>query len=168
MANAESGTPDALARDLGLLIRHLLGRSNRGVFQVVEELDLPFSQTKIVMSFTGRTAPRSLGSIADELGLSLPAVSRAVDGLCKRGLVTRTEDPDDRRSKLIAPTDAGRELMQRLIELRVGGIQDFVTSLSDSQREQLAAALEPVVASHDLAAGLDQPSPASGKESLNA
>jgi DNA-binding MarR family transcriptional regulator len=137
---------DPLVRDLGLLIRQTLMRSNAGVFAALDELDLPFSQTKIVMSFTGRPEPRSLGSIAAELGLSLPAVSRAVDGLMKRGLVTRKEDPADRRTKLVAPTEDGRAVTQRLLELRVTGLQDFVDSLSDDQREALADALAPVVA----------------------
>ena len=137
---------DPLVRDLGLLIRQTLMRSNAGVFAALDELDLPFSQAKVVMSFTGRPEPRSVGSIGAELGLSLPAVSRAVDGLTKRGLVSREEDPADRRTKLVAPTDAGRAVTQRLLELRVSGLQDFVDTLSDDERETLAAALAPVVA----------------------
>jgi DNA-binding MarR family transcriptional regulator len=137
---------DPLVRDLGLLIRQTLISSNAGVFEALDELDLPFSQTKIVMSFIGHPEPRSLGSLAHELGLSLPAVSRAVDGLSKRGLVTRQEDPADRRSKLVTPTGSGQAVVQRIFELRVAGLQDFVDSLSDDERETLAAALAPVVA----------------------
>ena len=59
LLDAPSGSDDALARDLGLLIRQLLERSNRSVFQAVDELDLSFTQTKMVMAFTGneRAAP---------------------------------------------------------------------------------------------------------------
>src|SRR3954470_13902885 len=104
LTDAPSGSDTALVRDLGLLIRHLMERSNRPVFAALEELDLSFTQTKMVMGFTGRDRPRSITSIADDQGISLPATSRAIDGLLKRGLITRTEDPDDRRSKQIALT----------------------------------------------------------------
>jgi DNA-binding MarR family transcriptional regulator len=145
LRDAEPGSDEAIVRDLGLLVRDLLGRSNRSVFQAVDELDLSFSQTKIVMSFAGREEPRSIKAIADQLGISLPAASRAIDALLKRGLVTRTEDPDDRRSKLIGLTDAGHEITRRLFELRIAGIEDFVASLDPDHRARLSAALEPIV-----------------------
>jgi DNA-binding MarR family transcriptional regulator len=162
MLEAPSGSDEALVRDLGLLIRSLLERSNRSVFQAFDELDLSFTQTKIVMSYTGRDEPRSIKAIADGLGLSLPATSRAIDELLRRGLVTRTEDPDDRRIKQIALTDAGREVTERMVELRVAGIGDFVATLDPDERDRLAAVLEPIVARHEL--GLTPP----GKDSPHA
>jgi DNA-binding MarR family transcriptional regulator len=144
---APAGTDEALARDLGLLVRDLLARSNRGVFATFDELELSFTQSKIIMSFTGRDEPRSVKSIADEHGLSLPAASRAVDGLLKRGLVSRTEHPSDRRIKQIAPTAAGREITDRLFQLRVAGVKEFVASLEPDDRKALGEALARVVPS---------------------
>jgi DNA-binding MarR family transcriptional regulator len=170
LVEAPSGSDQALVRDLGLLMRHLLERSNREVFAAFEELDLSFTQTKMVMAFTGRDQPRSIKSIADEHGISLPATSRAIDGLLKRGLVTRTEDPDDRRSKQIALTEAGREVTERMMELRVAGIADFVATLHPDERKQLAAVLDPIVDRDQI--GVTPPtSPAprsSGKDSTDA
>ena len=57
----------------------------------------------------------SLKPVAEGLGLSLPSASRAVDGLVKRSLVARTEDPDDRRQRLLALTDDGQELADRIM-----------------------------------------------------
>jgi DNA-binding MarR family transcriptional regulator len=146
ITNAPSGSDEALARDLGRLVRSLLERTNRSVFQAFDELDLSFSQMKIVTSFIGRDEPRSIKAIADLHGLSLPATSRAIDALLKRGLVTRTEDPGDRRIKQIALTGAGREITRRLFELRIAGIQEFVASLDPADRARLADVLEPIVA----------------------
>ena len=145
LRDAEPGSDEALVRDLGLLVRELLGRSNPSVFQALDELDLSFSQTKIIMAFAGSEEPRSIKAIADGLGISLPAASRAIDALLKRGLVTRTEDPADRRSKLIGLTGAGRDITRRLFELRVAGIEDFVASLGPADRDRLRAALGPIV-----------------------
>jgi DNA-binding MarR family transcriptional regulator len=156
--NAPAGSDEGLVRDLGMLVRHLLGRSNQGVFKVFDDLELSFTQSKIVMSFTGREQQtRSVKSIADEHGLSLPAASRAVDGLLKRGLVTRTEDPDDRRIKQIAPTDEGRAITRRLYELRVGGIQEYVASLDPEDRGRLALALAAVTPRDALAEPFSPP-----------
>src|SRR3954453_9969246 len=119
--DAPPGSEHALVRDLGLLMRDLLGRSNPAVFQAFDEFDISFSQSKIVMSFLGPDERRSIKTIADEMGLSLPAASRAIDGLLKRGLVTRTEAEHDRRVKQIALTPAGREVTQRLFQLRLAG-----------------------------------------------
>src|SRR4051794_25397588 len=139
MLAAPSGSDEALVRDLGLLLRDLLERSNRSVFQAFDELDMSFTQTKLFMSFTGRDEPRSIKSLGDQLGISLPAASRAIDGLLKRGFITRTEAREDRRSKLIELTAEGRAITERLLEMRVGGINDFVASLEPEERRQLAA-----------------------------
>ena len=44
----------------------------------------------------------SVKEIAAHLVLSLPAASRAVDGLVQRGFVTRRESAEDRRSRIVA------------------------------------------------------------------
>jgi DNA-binding MarR family transcriptional regulator len=145
MLEAPSGSDEALVRDLGLLMRNVLSRSNPSVFHAFDELDISFSQSKIVMTFLGHEEPRSIKAIADEMGLSLPAASRAVDGLLKRGLVTRTEAEHDRRVKQIELTPAGREVTQRLFQLRIAGIQEFVASLPPADRKRLADVLEPLM-----------------------
>ncbi|WP_211344939.1 MarR family winged helix-turn-helix transcriptional regulator [Rarobacter incanus] len=53
--------------------------------------------------------------------LSQPALSRLIDRLVCRGLVTRADDPDDRRSVLLGLSDRGREL-QRAVGTRHGKI----------------------------------------------
>ena len=145
MLDAPSGSDDALVRDLGLLMRDLLRRSNPSVFQAFDELDISFTQSKIVMTFIGHEDARSIKAIADDLGLSLPAASRAVDSLLRRGFVTRTEAERDRRVKEIALTPAGQDVTRRLFELRVAGIREFVASLDPADRKRLATTLEPIL-----------------------
>ena len=65
---------------------------------------------------------------------------------------------DDRRTRQIALTDAGREITDRLFELRVGGIRDFVDSLEPEERARLAEVLEPLVGRDQL--GVEPPAPA--------
>ena len=63
--------------------------------RVIDESGLTFTQMKVLMTLAGaREQAPSLKPVAEGLGLSLPSASRAVDGLVKRALVARTEDPD--------------------------------------------------------------------------
>lgn len=69
--------------------------------------------------------------LAEAAGVASPTATRMIDVLLARGLVTRVEDPTDRRAVLISLTDTGRAaLTVKLDEYR-------------KVREQLAGALEP-------------------------
>jgi DNA-binding MarR family transcriptional regulator len=135
-----------LGRDLGLLMRHLLGSTNREFFAALQDAEISFSQLKCLGLLSNAEAPLSLGALSEELGLSLAAVSRAVDGLVQRGAVKRQEDPSDRRSKLVTVSARGRAVYERVLAVRVAGVERFVEELEPDDRDALAAALGPIVA----------------------
>jgi DNA-binding MarR family transcriptional regulator len=135
----------SVGRDLGLLIKHLLGSTNREFFAELQDAGISFSQLKCLGLLSNAEAPLSLGALSEDLGLSLAAVSRAVDGLVQRGDVKRQEDPADRRSKLVTLTARGRGTYERVVAVRVAGVERFVEELEPDQRDALGAALEPIV-----------------------
>ncbi|MCE8458183.1 MarR family winged helix-turn-helix transcriptional regulator, partial [Rhodovulum sulfidophilum] len=51
--------------------------------------------------------------LAHQLGLETSGVVRLLDALSKRGLLRRTEDPTDRRAKLVELTDEGIAMGER-------------------------------------------------------
>ncbi len=134
-----------VGRDLGLLLKHLLASTNREFFAELQDAGISFSQLKCIGVLSNAEAPLSLGALSEELGLSLPAVSRAVDGLVQRGAVKRQEDPSDRRSKLVSVSARGRAIYERVVRVRVAGVERFVEELEPNQRDALGAALEPIV-----------------------
>jgi DNA-binding MarR family transcriptional regulator len=140
-----------LVRSIGGFAKFILQAGGRDFYRAVGELELSISQIRILHLLTGPLETASLKAIADEVGLSMPAVSRSVDGLVQRGLVTRTEDVKDRRHKAVRATDEAREAAGRLIELRVAGITDFVKTLTADERRDLSEALAPIVAREDIA-----------------
>jgi DNA-binding MarR family transcriptional regulator len=140
-----------LVRSIGGFAKFILHAGGRDFYRAVGDLELSISQIRMLHLLTGPLETASLKTIADEVGLSMPAVSRSVDALVQRGLVTRTEDAKDRRHKAVRATPEAHELAGRLIELRVAGITDFVQSLSARERQDLAAALAPIVAREDIA-----------------
>jgi DNA-binding MarR family transcriptional regulator len=134
-----------LAEKLGILTRCAMQMGEHDFFRAIDDLQLSFTQFKILIGLWEHDSELPLKSVGDSLGLSLPAISRAVDGLVQRDLVTRVEDAADRRAKLISATDDGRELLDRLVRLRAASIVDLAASLDAAEREALSSALSPVV-----------------------
>ena len=124
----------------------------RDVVQLAAEFELSFSQMKALHLLFNSPEPVSVKELGEGLGLSLAAMSRAAEGLVQRDLVDRHEDTQDRRIKRLSLTDAGRDLVQKLREVRMAGLQVFVSSLSAKEQAQLAKALEPIMAREDIVA----------------
>ena len=99
--HAKVASSQELTEALAAVWAHLNRRSSAELFKVVDELDSSFSQVKMLFLLEDG-GEHSVKEIATHLGLSVPAASRAVDGLVERGFVTRRESAADRRSRLIA------------------------------------------------------------------
>ncbi len=124
------------------LAAYLMRSANVGTFNAIAELDLSFTQIKALCALENEDRDEhSVKALAELLGVSLPAMSRAVDGLFERGLVGREEDPSDRRMKRIRLTEAGHEVPQALNEARLSALQELMGSLRDDEAEAFEAAL---------------------------
>ncbi|MBF4463274.1 MULTISPECIES: MarR family winged helix-turn-helix transcriptional regulator [unclassified Rathayibacter] len=70
--------------------------------------------------------------------LTQPSVSRLIDRLVARGLVTKNEDPSDARGTVIEITDEGYAMFRRVALKHVETISDKVGSaLDDEELDQL-------------------------------
>jgi DNA-binding MarR family transcriptional regulator len=63
------------------------------------------------LRFIQRNPDSSLSSLAEHLGLTLPSVSKLVDGLVKQELVIRQESTADRRRLTLVLTQAGASIV---------------------------------------------------------
>jgi len=131
----------ALTRDMYALASYLMRTANVGTFNAIAELDLSFTQIKALCALETDGEERSVKALAESLGVSLPAMSRAVDGLFERGFVGREEDTEDRRMKRVRLTDAGRTVPQALNEARLSALQELLGSLGDEEAAALQHAL---------------------------
>jgi DNA-binding MarR family transcriptional regulator len=123
------------------LASYLMRTANVGTFNAIAELDLSFTQIKALCALDTDGQERSVKALAELLGVSLPAMSRAVDGLFERGFVGREEDPGDRRMKRVRLTDAGRTVPRALNEARLSALQELISSLGDDEALALESAL---------------------------
>jgi DNA-binding MarR family transcriptional regulator len=123
----------------------------RDMIHLAHEFELSFSQVK-ALNYLHEQTDLSVKALGEALGLSLGAMSRAADELVQRGLMDRTEDAVDRRIKRLRLTPAGRELVQKMRELRMAGFEQFVATLAPKERALLAKALDPILARDDVVA----------------
>jgi DNA-binding MarR family transcriptional regulator len=79
-----------------------------------------------------------LRDLNTHLLLTQPSVSRLVDRLVERKLVTKEADPGDGRGTIVCLTDAGQDLFRRIAVVHAESIRRRVgTVLSPEELEQL-------------------------------
>jgi len=132
---------EPLTGDMYALAAYMMRSANVGTFNAIAELDLSFTQIKALCALESDGEERSVKALADSLGVSLPAMSRAVDGLFERGLVGREEDKADRRMKRVCLTEPGRRVPLALNEARLSALQELIGSLTGEEADALESAL---------------------------
>ncbi len=95
-----------------------------------------------VLTFLERRPGGSLSDVAERVGLSLPAMSRLIDGLLERGLLTRQESPVDRRRVDLRITDSGRDLVRTARQGALARLSEVLESLSARERAVVMEAME--------------------------
>jgi DNA-binding MarR family transcriptional regulator len=84
----------------------------------------------------------SLAELAEAEQVRPPTMSRIVDALVDRGLITRVTDPRDRRSVRILATAEGQQLLSQGRERRVHALIGRLGRLAESERRALARGVE--------------------------
>ena len=138
---AISSDPRAVAEQLDGLWRQLFLDSRADHLGAIEEHNLSLTQVRVLALLSAAEQPLPAGELAERLGLSPAAITRALDSLVRRGLTSRRECSDDRRVRLIGISNAGAAIIEELLAMRTAGLERFIADLTVEQREQLSAAL---------------------------
>ena len=85
--------------------------------------------------------PQSLSQLGGALALAPPSMTRLVDRLEARGLISRERDETDRRKVVATITDKGRQLVSAIPFLDGTAIKAAVDRLTVSECERIADAL---------------------------
>jgi DNA-binding MarR family transcriptional regulator len=78
-------------------------------------LNLTMRQLKVLLTLF-RRGPLAGHALTAEMGVSLATVTGIVDRLAAQGLVSRREDPTDRRVRLLELTAEGRKLVGTVMD----------------------------------------------------
>jgi len=107
-------------------------------------LNLSIGQLKSLFFVSNRGAT-SLSKLAAALRVTPTNTTGIVDRLLKRGLITRTESPDDRRVLLLRTTPLGDELITELRQKRKERMAELFNRLSEEEAKYMAEALKIMV-----------------------
>jgi DNA-binding MarR family transcriptional regulator len=141
-----------LASDVYALVTYIHKECNSDLFEAVGVLELTLTQIKLLHYLEDADRPLTLKEGAELVKVSLPAASRLVDDLVRRGFADRHEDLEDRRMKRLSLTDDGRAVIRRLNAARLSGLQKFTETLTDRERDLLQAALSELLERPEVAA----------------
>lgn len=83
-----------------------------------------------------------LRDVTSNMLISQPSVSRLVERMVARGLVTKCPDPEDGRGSLITATDAGARAFRALATVHGRSIAERMSSLDDEELRTLRALAE--------------------------
>ena len=140
---AGSAPAPAMGREPVLvLLRQLLqvsATTDGAVRQVLAEFDLSASTSGLLWMLDPDRPPLRMREIARALGCDPSNVTLLGDKLEQAGLVTRQPHPDDRRSRMLTLTAAGRQLRGQLLARLVATTP--LTALTDRERQQLGRLL---------------------------
>lgn len=87
------------------------------------------------------SAPQSATAVAQELGVHPSNATRTCDRLVAAGLLLRRPAEDDRRRVELTLTDAGRRLVDQVMEHRRARVAGIMARMTRADRAALAAAL---------------------------
>ena len=93
-----------------------------------------------------RSGTSSVSEIGDDLGVTSAAASQMLERLVQNGLVTRGEDPHDRRAKQIVLTESGRETIRNSMEAQQRWFAALADSMSAEERELAISSLRTLTA----------------------
>ena len=88
-----------------------------------------------VMAALGRFAPLTASDVGKRIVMDKVAVSRAVSGLMKRGLVERATDKADRRRASLRLSVRGRAMHARIVPMALGYEARLYETLNADERE---------------------------------
>jgi DNA-binding MarR family transcriptional regulator len=116
------------------------------VAAVDDVVTLPQLRVLVMVSSRGLL---NLGAVAAGLGVHPSNATRAVDRMVGAGLLSRTDDPTDRRNLVLELTPAGQALVDKVMNERRSAIAKILNRMPASRRR----ALVPVLRSFAVAAG---------------
>ena len=118
--------------------RALLGVVARSVSDTLNEVTLPQFRVMVILSNQGRMRA---GALAEHLGTAPSTLTRSLDRMVTAGLLTRQENPENRREVLVDLTEHGHRLVDAVTERRRQEIRRILRRMKPEQRAALTAAL---------------------------
>jgi DNA-binding MarR family transcriptional regulator len=121
-----------------LAARVLVAVSAQSVAALDDMVTLPQLRVLVMVSSRGQL---NLGAVAAGLGVHASNATRTVDRLVVAGLISRSEDPTDRRHLALELTAQGHAVVEKVMNDRREAIAKILRRMPSSRRRSLVPAL---------------------------
>lgn len=103
-------------------------------------LDITMAQAKLLYVLMAG-GELSMSEIAKRLGVTVSTASGAVDRLVELELLSRSDDPDNRRQVRVSVTPTGMETLEQVRELSTRQLRSLFERVSDSDLNVITHAI---------------------------
>lgn len=131
---------DICARELMETAPQIM-QSIRGEMRRGHGSDISIPQFR-TLRFVQHNPDSSLSNLAEHLGLTLPSVSKLVDGLVKQKLINRQESTHDRRRLTLVLTQSGESIVNTARAGTQANIAKTLKRLSSAELETIHQAMQ--------------------------
>ena len=123
------------------LVEELVGCCDDRKHYESQKFGLPHSELECLMLFNGERYLTFKG-IAQNLDVAKSRVTKIVDGLLRKGLVERIDDPRDARVKLLSLSASGEKLSEEIDAFNRGVHRELLLQLTMDERKSMLSHLE--------------------------
>ena len=136
MESSQQQFPEVLHKWVAVFMR----RSMQDFMHLKKKAGLSMSQLSTLFKLY-HAEECGVSDLGEHLGVTNAAASQLVERLVVLGLLERSEDPLDRRGKIVTLSTNGRELIQESINTRQCWMEELTDALSPEQQESISTAL---------------------------
>ena len=124
----------------GIFRQHMMGN----YFTYARDKGLTMGQLGAMLHIHHKGAC-GVSDIGNDLGVTNSAASQMLERLVQLKLITRSEDPHDRRVKQIVLTDQGRQVLLESNRAYQNWLFELAQSMSPQEKEQVGRALSTMI-----------------------
>jgi len=137
----DTSTIGALADDLERIAVGTVGLTTRGLARAETGFELTFPQWRAMLVVGAEADGARVGEVAARVGVTVPATSRLLRRLERRGLTTLVTDEADHRATRVRLTERGHAIRAAIIAHRRDALEAVAANLPDPRRLDLATGL---------------------------
>ncbi len=137
---------DALADQLERIAVGAVGLTTRALANAGAGIELTFPQWRVLLVLGEHDDGARIGEVAARVGVTLPATSRLLRRLERRGMTTLAVDELDRRATRARLTDEGFAVRQAILAHRRADFRDVASTLSTREQRSLSRELDALAA----------------------
>ncbi len=132
-----------LSDDLGFYFKRIDVMMVKQVNAALKEYGMTFSQMKVLVYILGHEGERiNLRDIEERFELTHPTVVGILKRMEQKGLIESIQNPSDRRSRNIVPTQKAYEVDEEMKSAREKLNRSIASKITDTQLAQLRDLLE--------------------------